>query len=220
MNLVVKGYVSFSFTFSSSSPSSFSPSFSGQCAKQDSELRRAVLRPMTEVTMHLPAEIGDYTDFYSSREHATNVGIMFRGKDSALGTSEGSASGLVCWRSIRGSPGSGPHSAEGAGLESHTPKSPMQSSNCLGETDAEDPERFRRLPQTGGIPKHDEIVAQWSRLARIATQIRAWRAERSFAVALPDVLDSENPMYRGHLPTSEIMHTLQFRSVASSLVLA
>lgn len=29
--------------------------------------------------MHLPAHIGDYTDFYSSREHATNVGIMFRG---------------------------------------------------------------------------------------------------------------------------------------------
>jgi len=34
--------------------------------------------------MHLPAAIGDYTDFYSSREHATNVGIMFRGKDNAL----------------------------------------------------------------------------------------------------------------------------------------
>lgn len=34
--------------------------------------------------MHLPAEIGDYTDFYSSIHHATNVGIMFRGKDNAL----------------------------------------------------------------------------------------------------------------------------------------
>jgi fumarylacetoacetase len=34
--------------------------------------------------MHLPADIGDYTDFYSSLEHATNVGIMFRGKDNAL----------------------------------------------------------------------------------------------------------------------------------------
>jgi fumarylacetoacetase len=34
--------------------------------------------------MHLPAQIGDYTDFYSSRQHATNVGIMFRGKDNAL----------------------------------------------------------------------------------------------------------------------------------------
>jgi fumarylacetoacetase len=28
--------------------------------------------------MHLPANIGDYTDFYSSRQHATNVGVMFR----------------------------------------------------------------------------------------------------------------------------------------------
>ena len=27
---------------------------------------------------------GDYTDFYSSIHHATNVGIMFRGKDNAL----------------------------------------------------------------------------------------------------------------------------------------
>ncbi|EGW13581.1 Fumarylacetoacetase [Cricetulus griseus] len=34
--------------------------------------------------MHLPASIGDYTDFYSSRPHATNVGIMFRGKENAL----------------------------------------------------------------------------------------------------------------------------------------
>lgn len=34
--------------------------------------------------LHLPADIGDYTDFYSSIHHATNVGIMFRGKDNAL----------------------------------------------------------------------------------------------------------------------------------------
>lgn len=34
--------------------------------------------------MHLPAQIGDYTDFYSSIHHATNVGIMFRGKENAL----------------------------------------------------------------------------------------------------------------------------------------
>mmetsp|Transcript_47594 Transcript_47594/g.101851 ORF Transcript_47594/g.101851 Transcript_47594/m.101851 type:complete len:705 (+) Transcript_47594:152-2266(+) len=52
--------------------------------KQDEALRKAALRPLQEVTMHLPAEIGDYTDFYSSREHATNVGIMFRGADNAL----------------------------------------------------------------------------------------------------------------------------------------
>lgn len=34
--------------------------------------------------MHLPAKIGDYTDFYSSIHHATNVGIMFRSKENAL----------------------------------------------------------------------------------------------------------------------------------------
>ena len=34
--------------------------------------------------MHLPVSIGDYTDFYSSKEHATNVGMMFRDPDNAL----------------------------------------------------------------------------------------------------------------------------------------
>jgi fumarylacetoacetase len=33
---------------------------------------------------HLPVQIGDYTDFYSSKEHATNVGIMFRDPANAL----------------------------------------------------------------------------------------------------------------------------------------
>ena len=34
--------------------------------------------------LHLPIAVAGYTDFYSSKEHATNVGIMFRGKDNAL----------------------------------------------------------------------------------------------------------------------------------------
>lgn len=38
----------------------------------------------SDVEMRLPAFIQDYTDFYSSREHATNVGTMFRGADNAL----------------------------------------------------------------------------------------------------------------------------------------
>ena len=37
-----------------------------------------------EVKMHLPVEVGDYTDFYSSIEHATNVGSMFRDPKNAL----------------------------------------------------------------------------------------------------------------------------------------
>ena len=48
------------------------------------EHRALVLRPISEVTMHLPARIGDYTDFYASREHATNVGKMFRDPENAL----------------------------------------------------------------------------------------------------------------------------------------
>jgi fumarylacetoacetase len=43
-----------------------------------------VLIPKSEVTMHMPVRIGDYTDFYSSIEHATNVGKMFRDPDNAL----------------------------------------------------------------------------------------------------------------------------------------
>ena len=42
------------------------------------------LVPRAEVEMHLPAQVGDYTDFYSSREHASNVGEMFRGKGNEL----------------------------------------------------------------------------------------------------------------------------------------
>ena len=38
----------------------------------------------SDAKMHLPVEIGDYTDFYSSIEHATNVGTMFRDPNNAL----------------------------------------------------------------------------------------------------------------------------------------
>lgn len=48
------------------------------------EMRSAVLRPMSEVEMLLPVRIGDYTDFYSSEQHAYNVGCMFRDPDNAL----------------------------------------------------------------------------------------------------------------------------------------
>ncbi|MBO6793993.1 MAG: fumarylacetoacetase [Balneolaceae bacterium] len=42
------------------------------------------LIPMNDVQMHLPVKVGDYTDFYSSIEHATNVGKMFRDPENAL----------------------------------------------------------------------------------------------------------------------------------------
>jgi fumarylacetoacetase len=43
-----------------------------------------IFLPQSEVKMHLPVDIGDYTDFYSSIEHATNVGMMFRDPENAL----------------------------------------------------------------------------------------------------------------------------------------
>jgi fumarylacetoacetase len=52
--------------------------------RDNSPLRDRALIPMADVELLLPAEIGDYTDFYSSREHAHNVGTMMRGPDKAL----------------------------------------------------------------------------------------------------------------------------------------
>jgi fumarylacetoacetase len=46
--------------------------------------RDLVIFNMAEVEMQLPVLIGDYTDFYSSKEHATNVGKMFRDPENAL----------------------------------------------------------------------------------------------------------------------------------------
>src|SRR5205085_1042036 len=52
--------------------------------RDDESLKQAAIIPMKDAVMCMPVEIGDYTDFYSSKEHATNVGIMFRGKENAL----------------------------------------------------------------------------------------------------------------------------------------
>ena len=43
-----------------------------------------VFLKQSDVNMHLPIRIGDYTDFYSSIEHATNIGTMFRDPKNAL----------------------------------------------------------------------------------------------------------------------------------------
>lgn len=42
------------------------------------------LLPLSDVTLHLPFTLSEYTDFYASRHHATNVGTMFRGAENAL----------------------------------------------------------------------------------------------------------------------------------------
>ena len=52
--------------------------------RDDAALRERVLHPRADVTLQLPVDIGDYTDFYSSKQHATNVGTMFRGAENAL----------------------------------------------------------------------------------------------------------------------------------------
>jgi fumarylacetoacetase len=52
--------------------------------RDDEALRAAALVKQREAMLHLPIEIGDYTDFYSSKEHATNVGSMFRDPNNAL----------------------------------------------------------------------------------------------------------------------------------------
>lgn len=52
--------------------------------RDNAELRSKLFWRQADVVMEMPAQIGDYTDFYSSREHATNVGIMFRGRENAL----------------------------------------------------------------------------------------------------------------------------------------
>jgi fumarylacetoacetase len=49
-----------------------------------SEPLESLLAPMRGAVMQLPAEIGDYTDFYASISHATNVGKLFRPDDPLL----------------------------------------------------------------------------------------------------------------------------------------
>ncbi|MGB0886202.1 MAG: fumarylacetoacetase [Chitinophagales bacterium] len=51
---------------------------------KDSAHRGKIIVNMKEAEMLLPVKVGDYTDFYSSRDHATNVGMMFRDPENAL----------------------------------------------------------------------------------------------------------------------------------------
>lgn len=52
--------------------------------RDNKEHREIILFDIQDIEMLLPVQIGDYTDFYSSKEHATNVGKMFRDPDNAL----------------------------------------------------------------------------------------------------------------------------------------
>ncbi|MGJ8550608.1 fumarylacetoacetase [Winogradskyella wichelsiae] len=46
--------------------------------------KETILFRLDEIEMQLPIQVGDYTDFYASKEHATNVGTMFRDPENAL----------------------------------------------------------------------------------------------------------------------------------------
>lgn len=52
--------------------------------KTDAALFKRIFKKQTDVTMLMPVKVGDYTDFYSSIDHATNVGTMFRDPNNAL----------------------------------------------------------------------------------------------------------------------------------------
>ena len=52
--------------------------------RDNKDHREVVIFKVEDIEMLLPVQIGDYTDFYSSKEHATNVGKMFRDPENAL----------------------------------------------------------------------------------------------------------------------------------------
>ena len=52
--------------------------------RDDIALKNKILVKQSDAHMLLPVAIGGYTDFYSSKEHATNVGCMFRDPKNAL----------------------------------------------------------------------------------------------------------------------------------------
>ncbi len=52
--------------------------------QDNTDLHFLIIKKQSDVKMLLPVHIGDYTDFYSSIDHATNVGTMFRDPANAL----------------------------------------------------------------------------------------------------------------------------------------
>jgi fumarylacetoacetase len=52
--------------------------------RDDAQLRASALIPLTQAELLLPARVGDFTDFYASEHHASNVGRMFRGNENPL----------------------------------------------------------------------------------------------------------------------------------------
>ncbi|MHC1706354.1 MAG: fumarylacetoacetase [Bacteroidales bacterium] len=87
-------------------------------------VRSQGLYACTEVEMLLPVKIGDYTDFYSSIEHATNVGIMFRDPNNAL---------LPNWKHLPVAYHGRSSSIVVSGTNLHRPKGQLNPTNTLPE---------------------------------------------------------------------------------------
>jgi len=89
----------------------------------DSEIsiiRQMALHTASEIQMLMPLHVGDYTDFYSSKEHATNVGIMFRDPANAL---------LPNWKHIPVGYHGRASSIVVSGTEIHRPKGQIKPAN-------------------------------------------------------------------------------------------
>ena len=56
----------------------------GSPLSSEKEKFEKIVYKLDAVIMRLPVKIGDYTDFYSSYNHAYNMGVMIRGKDNAM----------------------------------------------------------------------------------------------------------------------------------------
>lgn len=51
---------------------------------RNDDLRNKSMHLIDQVVLHMPIKVAEYTDFYAGKNHATNVGTMFRGKENAL----------------------------------------------------------------------------------------------------------------------------------------
>jgi fumarylacetoacetase len=93
----------------------------GNCSGQDIVLmKQMTLHDASAIRMLMPLYVGDYTDFYSSREHATNVGIMFRDPANAL---------LPNWKHIPVGYHGRASSIVVSGAEIHRPKGQIKPAN-------------------------------------------------------------------------------------------
>jgi len=52
--------------------------------ESNTQLKQQIIIPITDVEMMMPFKVSEYTDFYAGKQHAINVGTMFRGAENAL----------------------------------------------------------------------------------------------------------------------------------------